>query len=266
ITGPGIWRGGYNSGKEGSINHLFVDTECGINRVSVRSTLTPGAVTLKAIRAGLKPATLQLNSAPIAMADGIMRAVPAVFAKELPGPCPVDAAALARQIEHRLASAPVLGKSQRSNTLFSTFNYTGEGTGGGEVEAAPEALAYSDDALLYLRKVPSLLRGARLIRTASKDNTYWANDYIVATTACPLTLFVAHDPRAPKPSWLGAYQPTSEDVMVNTQRLQLYALKLAKDAIVRIPGNTDQGEANGSALNLILFAAPAKPDPSVSQN
>lgn len=197
--------------------------------------------------------------------DGIMREAPAVFAKELPPSCPVDAAALARQIELRSTLAPGLGKLQRSDTLFSTFNYTGEGSGGGEVEASPEALAYSDDALLYLRKVPPLLRGARLIRTASKDNIYWANDYIVATTACPLTLFVAHDPRAPKPSWLDAYQRTSDDVMVNTQRLQLYALNLAKDATVRIPGNTDQGKANSSALNLILFAALAKPEPRVGQ-
>ena len=42
ISGPGIWRGGYNSGKIDSTNNLYLNTECGINRVAVRSTLKPG--------------------------------------------------------------------------------------------------------------------------------------------------------------------------------------------------------------------------------
>ncbi|MGD0651919.1 MAG: DUF4982 domain-containing protein, partial [Verrucomicrobiia bacterium] len=46
--GPAIWRGGYNSGKTNSINNLYLDTECGINRVFIRSTLKPGAITLTA--------------------------------------------------------------------------------------------------------------------------------------------------------------------------------------------------------------------------
>src|ERR1035438_9126749 len=41
VDGPAIWRGGYNSGKTNSVNNLYLDTECGINRVAVRSTLTP---------------------------------------------------------------------------------------------------------------------------------------------------------------------------------------------------------------------------------
>ena len=40
-NGPGIWRGGYNSGKDNSINNTYLDLECGINRVAVRSTRTP---------------------------------------------------------------------------------------------------------------------------------------------------------------------------------------------------------------------------------
>ena len=43
LTGPGVWRGGYNSGKEKSINNTYLDLECGINRVAVRSTRDPGA-------------------------------------------------------------------------------------------------------------------------------------------------------------------------------------------------------------------------------
>ncbi len=62
LDGPAIWRGGYNSGKVNSVNNLWLDTECGVNRVAVRSTMTPGKITLTATRAGLEPATVQLQS------------------------------------------------------------------------------------------------------------------------------------------------------------------------------------------------------------
>ena len=62
LDGPAIWRGGYNSGKINSVNNLWLDTECGINRVAIRSTLTPGKITLTATRVGLEPATVQIES------------------------------------------------------------------------------------------------------------------------------------------------------------------------------------------------------------
>ena len=70
-TGPGIWRGGYNSGKLDSTNNLYLNTECGINRVAVRSTLTGGAITVTARRDGLNSAQIQIASKPVVMADGI---------------------------------------------------------------------------------------------------------------------------------------------------------------------------------------------------
>jgi beta-galactosidase len=60
--GPAIWRGGYNSGKTDSTNNLYLNTELGINRVAVRSTLTSGTITVTASREGLKTATAQVVS------------------------------------------------------------------------------------------------------------------------------------------------------------------------------------------------------------
>ncbi|HEU6447585.1 MAG TPA: DUF4982 domain-containing protein [Verrucomicrobiae bacterium] len=65
LNGPAIWRGGYNSGKTGSINKMYLDTECGINRVAIRSTLTAGGITLTATRTGLEPATISVTSKPV---------------------------------------------------------------------------------------------------------------------------------------------------------------------------------------------------------
>jgi beta-galactosidase len=79
MTGPGVWRGGYNSGKASSTNNTYLDTECGVNRVFVRSTGTPGSITVTATRAGLMPATIKVDSVPVAVTAGLSRQMPAVY-------------------------------------------------------------------------------------------------------------------------------------------------------------------------------------------
>jgi beta-galactosidase len=71
FSGPGVWRGGYNSGKIDSTNNLYLNTECGINRVSVRSTLSTGTITITANRQGLKSAKIQIVSKAVNLADGL---------------------------------------------------------------------------------------------------------------------------------------------------------------------------------------------------
>jgi beta-galactosidase len=72
LEGPAIWRGGYNSGKPHSVNNLWLDTECGVNRVAIRSTLAPGTIRLTATRDGLTSATVRLESTPVKIADGLI--------------------------------------------------------------------------------------------------------------------------------------------------------------------------------------------------
>jgi len=72
LEGPAIWRGGYNSGLTNSINNPWLNTECGINRVAIRSTLTPGTITLIATRGGLESAKAQLESKAVKIEDGLM--------------------------------------------------------------------------------------------------------------------------------------------------------------------------------------------------
>ena len=64
ITGPGVWRGGFNAAKLDSTNNLYLDTECGINRVAIRSTQTPGEIILTATREGLQSATITIDAKP----------------------------------------------------------------------------------------------------------------------------------------------------------------------------------------------------------
>jgi beta-galactosidase len=64
LEGPAVWRGGYNSGRPGSVNQPYLFTECGINRVMIRSTDVPGKIKLTASRAGLAQAVSVLKSVP----------------------------------------------------------------------------------------------------------------------------------------------------------------------------------------------------------
>ena len=75
-TGPAVWRGGYNSGKINSTNNLYLNTEDGINRVAMRSTLVPGTVRLTATRAGLQPATVSFDTKPVTITDGLSEEEP----------------------------------------------------------------------------------------------------------------------------------------------------------------------------------------------
>jgi beta-galactosidase len=76
LDGPAIWRGGLNSGKTNSVNNLYLDTECGINRVAIRSTLKAGAIKLTATRSGLEPGSAQLESRPVEIVNGLLREMP----------------------------------------------------------------------------------------------------------------------------------------------------------------------------------------------
>jgi len=76
IDGPAIWRGGFNSRQLNSTNNLYLSTECGINRVAIRSTLAPGVITLKAARAGLAPASVQIESRATKIVGGLETAPP----------------------------------------------------------------------------------------------------------------------------------------------------------------------------------------------
>jgi len=76
VTGPVVWRGGFNAGKLESTNNLYLDTECGINRVAVRSTLKPGTITVTATREGLTAATVKIESKPVEIVGGLTRVMP----------------------------------------------------------------------------------------------------------------------------------------------------------------------------------------------
>jgi len=91
--GEGIWRGGYNSGKTNSVNHPYLDLECGINRVAVRATRTAGRITVKAMCNGLRYASVTVRSVPIKTENGYSAELPVMPVTPLPAERPVITAA-----------------------------------------------------------------------------------------------------------------------------------------------------------------------------
>ena len=257
VSGPGIWRGGYNSGTEDSTNHLYLDTECGINRVSIRSKLAPGEVVLTARREGLKTATLRLNSKPVDLQGGVLKTFPVVLESSLPDRPEIDAVKLAELTELRHVVPTPLPGTDKSDQMFSMFAYTGIGAGGMEDPYRDEMLAYSDDARVFIQEIPEYLRDSRVVRTAQSDSAYWAADYIVATAGKDLDLYVARDPKVPVPTWLKDFRKTGDKVKLNRGTMLLYQKRLSKDEGLRIPGNADQGKAVPRSRNIILFSKSA---------
>ncbi|EMI57278.1 glycoside hydrolase family 2 sugar binding protein [Rhodopirellula sallentina SM41] len=260
ISGPGIWRGGYNSGVEDSTNKKHLMTECGINRVSIRSTLQPGEVTLTASRDGLHPAVIHLTSKPVEVVDGLSETLPSVLGTSLPDRPYVDAERIAELEALRAVPVPAREEANLDDQMFSMFAYTGEGAGGQETQYQHEMLPYSDEARIYIKEAPSYLHESRVIRTAKNDSDYWANDYIVASAAREMEFFVAHDVKAPVPEWLSSYRKTGDKVKLNRGTLALYVKRLAKDEAIKISGNADQAKGKGSHLNMILFCKPVSSD------
>jgi beta-galactosidase len=72
LDGPAIWRGGFNAAKLNTTNNRYLDTECGINRVAIRSTATPGKITLTATRDGLEQAKIEIESKPAQITGGLI--------------------------------------------------------------------------------------------------------------------------------------------------------------------------------------------------
>lgn len=62
LIGPAEWRGGIAQGPDNFILARSLPVECGVNRVLIRSTTTPGKITVSAKSAGLTAATVDFDS------------------------------------------------------------------------------------------------------------------------------------------------------------------------------------------------------------
>jgi beta-galactosidase len=193
IEGPAVWRGGYNSGRLRSINNTFLDLEAGVTRVAVRATLTPGTIRVRASSAGLQDGETILRSLPVTLRDGHSAELPALPEVHL---------------EPRLARSPAPGTEERqppaagAGRFVRSFSYSGPTPG---VTVATEA---EDGKRIYLDRdatfasLPPELRGADYVLAAAADAAYHAVDLMELAVPAGSTVYVAHDDRIERPTWL----------------------------------------------------------------
>lgn len=76
LSGEGEWIGGIAQGPDNYIGATTLPVECGVNRALIRSTTSPGTITVTASADGLPPATITLNSSEFASEGGLSRTLP----------------------------------------------------------------------------------------------------------------------------------------------------------------------------------------------
>jgi beta-galactosidase len=234
-SGPGIWRGGYNSGKIKSTNNAYLDLEAGINRVSVRSTLTAGVVTVTVKGANLQPASVTVNSIAIPIEHGfspIMPALPTVT------PARFAPATGARSFAPAAQSVTPAASGQ----YITSFSYSGPATMVGvEQGAAPGKRVYVDGGMAFGSLPPDLV-GADYVESALRDQLYIAVDLMEVAVKAGATVTIAHDDRIPPPSWLtGQFQVTARIITVGGVPMHLYQHKAENAESVTLGHNGDRG-------------------------
>ncbi len=244
ISGPAIWRGGYNSGKANSTNNLYLDTESGINRVAVRSLLKAGTVTITAKREGLKVASITLKSLPFQVTDGLSSKMPQLY-RELPNtvePLPVHVPTMPEYIP---------GVTNKSK-LFTKFSYTGVGQAFLRTAMDWGKKAYVDLEFNYT-VIPNYLRGGEYVRMPNSDNRYWARDQLQFVAGVDMNIYVGHDDRAPLPAFLKEnYVKTEDSIDLGGVKMTLYKREAKAGESIIMAGNSDENAPENARMYVVI--------------
>jgi beta-galactosidase len=246
FEGPGVWRGGYNSGKINSINNRFLDVECGINRVAIRSTRTAGTMTLGARCGNLKPASLTLTSQSVPVENGFIRERPVV---------PTLAKLIKPFLEER-RDDPKSQLAAPAGRCVKTFSYSGPtGTVCVQQDAHEGAKIYTDRDITFNR-LPGLLQGCDWIQTANADKLYNAVDLIEVAAGEDSVVYIAHDDRLPRPAWLQRlFTATEASLEVQGKMMKLFERRVHGGESLTLGSNTEDGRLKSCNMYVVFVKA-----------
>jgi beta-galactosidase len=253
ISGPAVWRGGYNSGKTDSINHPYLDLECGINRVAIRATRSPGAIELVAKAAGLKPAAITVRSLPAEVRDGYALALPTLPVVKLP----------AQQAPHAppetSSPTPI---SQRPATnhaghFITGFSYSGPTRQVHVEQNAGNGKLIFVDCEYSFSELPQRLLGADWVQAANADGIYSAVDLMEIAVKVGSSVFVAHDDNLPRPAWLTQqFRPTNLSLTINGHAMKFYQRYAERDESLTLGANSEAGVSKAGNMYVVLVKGP----------
>ncbi len=248
LSGPAIWRGGYNSGKTNSINHTFLDLECGINRVALRSTTTAGLITLTVRGQGLKPVTLELTSKPFVIEHGYAAQLPL-----LPSPPKLDRLAFGDT-----QSPNGTGQKMKLGRFLTAFSYSGPtATVCVQPEAKNGAKIYADRDYVF-DHLPTALEGSDWVQTANADKLYSAVDLLDFAMKSDGMVYVAYDRRLPNPEWLQhQFKPTDLVISVNGQPMKIFARRVHGGESLTLGSNAETQKLKSCNMYVVFLRAGA---------
>lgn len=243
----GIWRGGYNSGKTNSINHPYLDLECGINRVAVRATRVAGSISVRASCKGLKSGSVTVKSVPFKTQNGYSTELPAMPLTPLPAERPIINAYW-DQPEIRSVKKGEVGK------FITAFSYSGPAAG---VRVTPNAQdsgkVFADRDVSFVG-LPAALKGVDYVQAVAADARYNAVDLMEIAVKGGSTVFVAHDDHLGRPDWLTRqFKPTEASIVIDGHSLRLFQRTSPNDESVTLGTNTENANAPANSCMYVVF-------------
>ncbi len=246
LKGPGIWRGGYNSGRTNSIANCSLDLECGLNRVAVRSTRVPGAITVTAQAPNLPMASVTLESVAFPVEHGC-----STFLPPLPGAVDCAPAALAMVEAVNPLAPPGVG-SQRGRFL-QAFSYSGPAAISGVQQGARAGAKVYTDSDAVFGAMPEALRGSDWIQAADADKFYSAVDLMDFAAGADDMVYVAFDNGLPAPSWLRQqFKATSLSVQIGGRAMQVFQHFLRKGETLTLGSNLEVRRAGACNMYVVF--------------
>ncbi|KAA9023907.1 glycoside hydrolase family 2 protein [Niallia endozanthoxylica] len=243
IEGPAIWRGGYNSGKEGSTNHTYLDIEAGINRVAIRSTLTVGVIQITAVVDGLKTDSISVESIPVPIEHGLSTELPSLQEGKLGEEPPIG--------NGPSESSPLAETEAEESQLITDFSYSGiEEVGGvkGTVNIGDRIFIDREYEFQFLME-PIL--GSDYIQLANNEKNYKALDLIHFTVTKEADVYIAHDDRLSRPEWLlEDFNETKRKVIVDETLHTVFQQTVQAGTTLTLGGNQD--ETNETNCNMYV--------------
>jgi beta-galactosidase len=261
--GPGIWRGGYNSGRADSINKKFLDLECGVNRVAIRSTLTPGDITVTATCPGLRSGSILVPSHSFAANGGYSQVMPEMPLVALSRTHPDWSVLAAMTPPMTVATGPE--NDGVAHRFIDMFNYSGP------TELVHVETGASDGKNVYcdrdypFKGLPSKLTGADWVQAADADKFYPAADLMELTVKARTTVYVAHDASLPSPGWLERQlHPTRLSLLIDGRPMKLFVRHLRKDESLTFGSNAaDPGKQTCNMY--VVFVQADAPEATASR-
>ncbi len=238
-NGCSIWRGGYNSGLENSINNKHLYLEAGITRVAVKTTMKAGNISVTATTDGLTSATYNISSVAVDNINGYSETaneIEAYSLTSLSDPGYGTGAKLGEETEN------IPSENNLNSELIENYSYSGPSNTVYQKVLDNEKKMYIDETYTF-RSVPYELLNAEYIQFANADKGYLAVDLVNFIAKKDIDVFVFRLSTLPDIDWITNEFTKTEHIVTGTNNkiYNVYKKSVTKGNAVTLGSNADTG-------------------------